>query len=210
MCVFSDLFVFGLQSTAWAQPYFWVMTSHSNSSSGPRYLRHPRQGLPTALALVWIFIGLSSVASCKKDPANQSVEAAPAAPAPTPLSPGADLMSQLAAEAAHRPAGTTTIEQLVAALGEKGIALASFQQSIARTHGASYCGNVRSAQLYVFICEYPGAGQLAAGTPLTEAVFRGVPDHSLLTTRNTSVMLQALTPAGAAQAQQASAIISGL
>ena len=158
------------------------MTSHSKLVSDPR---HPRQSLPTGLALVWISIGLSLATGCTKATANQPVEPAPSVcAAPTPLAPGGDLMTQLAAEAAARPAKTASVEQVVAALAAQGIELGAFQQSIARTHGASYCGNVRSAGLYVFVCEYTGPEQLAAGKPLT--------------------------PAGAAQAQQALTVLAGL
>jgi hypothetical protein len=187
------------------------MTSNSTSSADPRYLPHPRQSLPTGAALVRIFIGLSLATSCTKAPANQPVEPTPSlAAAPTPLPPGGDLMTQLAAEAAARPANTASVEQVVAALAAQGIELGSFQQSIARTHGAAYCGNVRSAGLYVFVCEYAGPEQLAAGKRLTEAVFKGVPEHTLASTKHTSVMLQPLTPAGAAQAQQALTVLAGL
>jgi hypothetical protein len=144
-------------------------------------------------------VALIFVMSCKKHEQHQVV----VAPAPTPLAPGVGLAGQLAGEAGARPSDTTTVEQVVERLKTIGAVTGAPQQSIARTHGASYCANIRSADLYVLVCEYPSAEQLALGRVHTEEVFKRVPDHLFTTTKHTSVMLQWLTPLGQTQASAA-------
>ncbi len=137
------------------------------------------------------------VGGCKKEQSIQPV--APPPPAPSALPPGGGLVDQLTREARSRPADTTTVEQVSERLKAAGATVGEPQQSIARTHGATYCANIRSAGLYVLVCEYANAEQLAAGRPLTENIFKAFPDHMIVTSKNTSVMLQWLTPAGKTQ-----------
>jgi hypothetical protein len=152
--------------------------------------------------------------SCTKDELHQVVVAKPpvvaAAPNPSALTPGATLGDQLAAEAAARPPNTTKIERIIEALNKEGLGLAGFQQSVARTHGASYCGNVRSSDLYVLLCEYDSRDHLSAGRPLTDTLFASVPERVITTTQNTSVLLQWLSPAGKAQAAKGVAALEKL
>lgn len=162
----------------------------------------------TSHSLLWISLAVFLAASCKKESKVQAVAKASSAPAALP--PGGDLMGQLAAEAAARPPNTTTVERIVEALGQQGIALGAFQQSIGRTHGAAYCANVRTPDLYVFICEYPDLARLEAGRALTEQIFKQVPDHSYSTSQSTSVLVQALTAAGKAQAASVSTIVTAM
>jgi hypothetical protein len=134
---------------------------------------------------------------CRKDPPFQPVTPPPAAP--SALAPGGGLAEQLSNEAHARPADTTTVEQVIERLKTAGAAVGEPQQSIARTHGAAYCANIRSPDVYVLVCEYANAEQLAAGRPLTENIFKSFPDHMLATSKHTSVMLQWLTPMGKTQ-----------
>jgi hypothetical protein len=58
-------------------------------------------------------------------------------------------------EAAHRPGGTITVEDALAAFRQDGIPLDSVRQHLARPYGARYCVGAKSGSgLALSVCEY--------------------------------------------------------
>lgn len=130
------------------------------------------------------------ITGCKKD-SKAPAAAPPSAAAAPALAPAAaadpadaesmrSIAGRLAYEAAHRPTGTATVEQVVAALGAAGIEVEHVKQYIGLTAAAKYCAGGRSsAGLGIAVCEYDSPAAAAAGRAHVEAAFANVPGRQI-------------------------------
>ena len=67
-------------------------------------------------------------------------------------------------EAAHRPGGTITVEDALAAFRQAGIQLDSVRQHLGRPYGARYCVGAKSGNaLALSVCEYVDAAAATEG-----------------------------------------------
>ena len=174
-----------------------------------------RRGAVWMYLAVFLVTGGTACSSCRGDASKPVPPVAPAVDTATkealsPLARGNSLVGQLADEAAARPAETVHAEQIVERLARDGIMLGNSQQSVARTHGASYCVNTRNESLYLLICEYKTTADLETGRKLSEAIFSSVPHHSFHTVKTTQVMVQALNDAAVPAAERAVTSLSSL
>lgn len=144
-------------------------------------------------AITLLTVAAVTTAACRKAakprPAETAAPAAAPAPAPAaapmpaePEPPAAmrTLAGRLAYEAAHRPDGTATVEDVVAALGAAGVQLAEVKQYVALTAAARYCAGGRTADgLAIAVCEYESAAAAAAGRDHVEALYARVPGRQI-------------------------------
>ncbi|MBK7194609.1 MAG: hypothetical protein IPH80_19190 [Myxococcales bacterium] len=167
----------------------------------------------TSLALA-LSLGLS-LAACKRarprdaapeaTAATAAAAAAPAAPQPPPSPEMRTLSGRLAFEAAHRPTGTARVEDVVAALGRAGVALAEPKQYLAATAAASYCAGGHTADgLAVSVCEYADAAAATAGRAHVERRFAALAADRRIVVRGATT-LTTTAPPGAAPATRAAA-----
>ena len=140
------------------------------------------------------FVAISLVASCSRSqpapqPAPAPVAVAPVTapitandqigqPGSTNLAPLAGLPHELDDESAHRPAVKVTVEELFAALKDKGITLAAQHQVLATAAAASYCQlGVTPDTIGIAVCEYPSHEAALAGRKMMDSRFgKLVPD----------------------------------
>ena len=121
------------------------------------------------------------------------------------------LEDQLGYEASHHPADTVTADQVFEAFKKGGIPIGSFQQSLGRMQKAAYCINAKTPEgMYVLICEYDTAEDLAAGKPITAKIFEAMPEPSQHVNKKTVLNLVRQSPEGAKQAETAVGIFEKL
>lgn len=122
-------------------------------------------------------------------------------------SPSVPLFERLAMEAAERPTDTPRAEAVLEALSAAGVSVVGARQYLAATVDASYCvGGQTAAGLHVAICEYPGAGEAAAGRLASLERFRDVaPGREIIVNRKTTLTLSNAGDKARASEQQARA-----
>lgn len=155
-----------------------------------------RTPIVTALAVT------AALAACKRDhrdaPAPTPAPVAAAAPAAAPKAADPTMRSlagRLAYEAAHRPSGTATVEQILAAATAAGLSLDEPRQYLALTAGAAYCAGGRTTDgVALAICEYPDADAATRGRAHVEQAFAAVPGRAIVVRGATTITTTA--PAG--------------
>lgn len=116
---------------------------------------YPKQG---ALSVFAFFAFLLFMGGCKCAEAQRQEDLAR-----LPQASG-DLQDQLAAEAAARPAGTPTLEAVMAAATKEGIGFGAIRQAYGKKLLATYCASVDSLDgMILTICEYPTPEQAKRG-----------------------------------------------
>lgn len=105
-------------------------------------------------------------------PLPGDLDPAPAPPVVLPGSHTETLGERLAREAAARPAGAPSAEQLAAALTAKGVSVARTRQVLAQTLGARYCAVALTARgVVASVCELDDAAAVATARRLSEQRF---------------------------------------
>jgi hypothetical protein len=132
-----------------------------------------------------------------------------APPAPAVLDPDLarlPLPARLAREAERRPAGTPRVEEVMTALGHKGLPVERVRQVLGGIIGASFCAaGSTAAGTTVAVCEFPSEEAARRGMSTSHQLFdRLIPGRSLALNRKTL-----LTVAGA-QAQTALSLFAHL
>ena len=122
------------------------------------------------------------LAACHKD------APAPPVPAVTPSVPeagakqlgGSDIVTELQTEAANRPKGTTSVEQVIAAVEGLGTKM-THRQVLASPLKAHYCENGSTAAgLGMSICEFDDAAKAGAGKERSLEIFKKFGKRTLL------------------------------
>lgn len=152
----------------------------------------------------WLLTGALLALGCSDETATAkqavvatseaSDDTAPAAArAPEPTS----LRARLAAEAATRPTGTPTVEEVLAALESAGVSVPERRQFLAATVAARYCAGGRTAKgLAVSVCEYESAEAAKRGRKLSRERFgAAAPARDILINRATTLTLGGEVPA---------------
>lgn len=115
-----------------------------------------------------------ALAACKSEPKNEpkttalvtsAASASTVAPPPSTPSQLMDIPQRFAFEAAHRPTGTITAEQVFASFGEQGLVLTEVKQHLAKPFGAQYCKGAKAEkeQQAFSVCEFTSEAEAEAG-----------------------------------------------
>jgi hypothetical protein len=132
-------------------------------------------------------------------------------PAP-PTAIGEDgLLVQLTREAAARPKGALTVEEVLTRFEKAGLAIARKQQVLALPVQAAYCVvAVTRLGLNMSICEFDTPEHAKAGLALSERTFRAVQHRTLAVNGRTMLTLiqGAPTPELRAQRDEAQKLFS--
>ena len=143
----------------------------------------------------------AALVACKRSHRDAPAPAptvAAAAPVADPAAAAPEMRSlagRLAYEAAHRPTGTATVEQVLAAAATAGLSVAEPRQYLAMTAGAAYCAGGRTTDgVAVAVCEYPDAAAATRGRAHVERSFAAVAGRDIVVHGATTVTTTA--PAG--------------
>jgi hypothetical protein len=123
-------------------------------------------GMPRYAAA--LAVALLAVSSCGREERPRTArKTSPASPAP-----GHYLAERLAAEAAARPSGTVTVEDVVAALGAAGDPAIAERQVVASIVGARYCAILETRSgLLLSVCEFESRQAAETGVQVSRARF---------------------------------------
>jgi hypothetical protein len=151
--------------------------------------------------VVTVLAFTAALAACKRShrdaPAPTAAAIAPA-PAPTTAATPPEMRSlagRLAFEAAHRPTGTATVEQVLAAAATAGLTVDEPRQYLALTAAAAYCAGGRTADgVAVAVCEYPDPAAAARGREHVERAFTAIAGRDIVVRGATTITTTA--PAG--------------
>jgi hypothetical protein len=174
----------------------------------------------TSIAL-FVF-GASGLPGCSKK-ANSGTGAAASSATTTaateplphvviPLPPGAAAFGgRLQEEAAHRPTGTVTAEQVFGTVEVKGIPLHEIQQYMGSSWGAKYCAGAETDRnLFFSVCEYEDPKAAAEGKETFSKIGGGVRPSFLNKNSVLSFRDDARTPESAEQMKVIAGWFAGL
>lgn len=98
-------------------------------------------------------------------PSGPTAVASAVAPPPSTPEPLMDIPQRFAYEAAHRPKGGITPEQVFDAFAASGMEVTERKQHLARAYEAMYCQGAKAEKekLYFSVCEYANEGDAEKG-----------------------------------------------
>ena len=102
-------------------------------------------------------------------------------------------------EAAHRPGGTVTAEDTLAAFRQDGIQLDSVRQHLGRPYGARYCVGAKSGNaLALSVCEYVDSAAAAEGAEMSRKL--SLPNREIRVNQATTLTVREIEKNPAADA----------
>jgi hypothetical protein len=122
--------------------------------------------------LAALAVALLAMSSCGRDERPRTASRTAASAPDTASARRSDIAGQLAKEAATRPSGTVTVEDVVAALEAAGDPPVHEQQVLASPIDARYCALVETRSgLVLSVCEFESHGAARAGLDLSRSRF---------------------------------------
>jgi hypothetical protein len=153
-------------------------------------------------------------AAASTAPTASTASTASSAAATPPPAERLTLIERLTREATQRPAARPRVEEVLAALGTRGIATAGWKQVLASPVGARYCMAGQTAGgVGLAVCEYESPAAAAAGRDRSHALFdRLIPNRLLTVNRTTLLTLTRPTaePALASEAERVRTLFTSL
>jgi len=141
---------------------------------------------------------------CQPAPSSSS------SPAGSGSGSGSAVVAALADEAAHRPGGTITVEQVTAALAQQAITFDA-KQYLAATARAAYCAGGRTADgISIAVCEYASPAAAEAGRAFVEQRFPNIPGRRIVVRRATMLTTTAIDTGVAPQREAIEAVFGAL